>query len=90
VADALSREVDLSDDYLLQLWIAGPKLTKICPLPQELSLAAEMQRENGVTKNTRDKELIVWWVYFERDIWRKCLSPEGAAKIMGAFEAALQ
>ena len=61
-------------------------------------LAAEMQRENGITKNTRDKELRVWrrWleytklIEFEQDIWLEHLSPEGRAKIMGAFAAALR
>jgi hypothetical protein len=61
-------------------------------------LAAEMQRENKVTKNTRDKELRVWrrWleytriIDFEHNIWLKNLSPEGRAKIMGAFAAALR
>jgi hypothetical protein len=60
-------------------------------------LAAEVQRDNGVTKNTRDKEARVWqqWleytrlIEFEHDIWLESLSPEGRAKIMGAFAAAL-
>jgi hypothetical protein len=57
-----------------------------------------MQRDNGVTKNTRDKEVRVWrqWleytkiIDFEDDIWLEKLSPEERAKIMGAFAAALQ
>ncbi len=46
-------------------------------------LAAEMQQENGVTKNTKDKELRVWrrWmeyarlIEFEQDIWLENISP---------------
>jgi hypothetical protein len=62
-------------------------------------VAAEMQRGNGVTRNMRDKELRVWrrWleharllIDFEHFIWPKNLSPEGRAKIMGAFAAAVQ
>jgi hypothetical protein len=61
-------------------------------------LAAEMQRENGVTKNTRDKEVRAWrrWleytkiIEFEHDIWLEQLLPEGRARIMGAFAAALR
>jgi hypothetical protein len=61
-------------------------------------LAAEMQRENGVTKNTRDKEIRVWrrWmeytkiIDFRHDIWLKHISLEGRAKIMGALAAVLQ
>jgi hypothetical protein len=61
-------------------------------------LAAEVQRENRVTKNTRDKETRVWrrWVEytklieFEHDIWLESLLPESRAKLMGAFTAALQ
>jgi hypothetical protein len=61
-------------------------------------LAAEIQREIGVTKNTRDKEVRVWrrWVEyarvidFEQDIWLEHISPEGRSTIMGAFAAALR
>jgi hypothetical protein len=61
-------------------------------------LAAEMQRENRITKNTRDKELRVWqrWLEYaklieiEQDIWLENISPEGRTKVMGAFAAALQ
>jgi len=61
-------------------------------------LAAEVQRENGVTKNTRDKEARVWrrWleytniIEFDHDIWLESLLPENRARLMGAFAAALQ
>jgi len=60
-------------------------------------MAAEMQRENGVTKNTRDKETRVWrqWneytrcINFDNDVWLEKLTPESRTTIFGAFAAAL-
>jgi hypothetical protein len=61
-------------------------------------LAAQVQRESGVTKGTRDKEHRVWkrWleytkcINFEHDIWLTYLTPESQTTIFGAFAAALQ
>ncbi len=61
-------------------------------------LAAEVQRDDGVTKNTRDKETRVWkrWVEytklieFDHDIWLESLLPENRAKLRIAFAAALR
>jgi hypothetical protein len=61
-------------------------------------MAAEVQRENGVTKNTRDKESRVWrrWVdytkciNFDQDIWLQRLTAESRTVIIGAFAAALR
>jgi hypothetical protein len=55
-------------------------------------LAAEMQRDEGVTKNTKDKECRVWrrWltyadaIGFSHDIWLSNLFPEQRAHIFGA------
>jgi hypothetical protein len=61
-------------------------------------LAVEMQRENGVTKGTRDKEQRTWtrWVEytkcidFEQDIWLGKLSTDQKTTIFGAFAATLR
>jgi len=61
-------------------------------------LAAEMQRDEGVTKNTKDKECRVhkrWIAYtdaigFARDVWLSSLSPEHRVHVIGAFAAALR
>jgi hypothetical protein len=61
-------------------------------------LAAEMQRNEGVTQNMKDKEGRVykrWIAYanaigFSRDIWLSSLSAEHRVHIIGAFAAALQ
>jgi hypothetical protein len=61
-------------------------------------LAAEMQRDEGVTKNTKDKECRVWrrWltyadaIGFSHDIWLSNLFPEQRTHIFGAFAAALR
>jgi hypothetical protein len=61
-------------------------------------MAAEMQREGGITKNTREKESRVWrrWVdytkciNFESDVWLQKLTAESRTIIFGAFAAALR
>jgi len=61
-------------------------------------LAAEMQRNEGVTQNTKDKESRVWrrWseyatsVGFCQDIWLTSLLPEQRTYIIAAFAAALR
>jgi hypothetical protein len=61
-------------------------------------MAAEMQREGGVTKNTKDKEARVWrrWVdytkciNFNQDMWLQRLTPDSRTIIFGAFAAALR
>ena len=61
-------------------------------------LAAQMQRDNGVTKNTKDKEVRVWkrWqeyaklIDYEHDIWLFYLTVQERAAIMGAFAAAVR
>jgi hypothetical protein len=61
-------------------------------------LAADMQRDEGITKNTKDKESRAWkrWIEYARcigfddDIWLTFLSPEQRVQIMGAFAAALR
>jgi hypothetical protein len=61
-------------------------------------LAAQLQRDNGVTQNTRDKEVRVWrrWqeytrlINYEHDIWLTYLTPSERTTIMGAFAAALR
>jgi hypothetical protein len=61
-------------------------------------LAAEVQRENGVTKNTRDKESRAWkrWIEYTKcinlnhDIWLQHFSPESQTAIFSAFAAALR
>jgi hypothetical protein len=57
-----------------------------------------MQRDEGVTKNTKDKESRAWkrWteyarcIGFEDDVWLTYLSPEQRIQIIGAFAAALR
>jgi hypothetical protein len=61
-------------------------------------VAAEIQREMGITKGTNDKEKRAWsrWVEytkcigFHEDVWLRQLTPEHRTTIMGAFAAALQ
>ena len=61
-------------------------------------LAAEMQRDEGVTKNTKDKEARVWrrWVEysksigFSHDVWLSNMQREHQTYIIGAFAAALR
>jgi hypothetical protein len=61
-------------------------------------LAAQMQRDNGVTQNTKDKEARVWrrWqeytrlIEYEQDIWLCYLTVQERAAIMGAFAATLR
>jgi hypothetical protein len=61
-------------------------------------LAAEMQRNEGVTQNTKDKESRVWrrWVEYSNsigfchDIWLEGLCSEHRIYIIGAFAAALR
>jgi hypothetical protein len=57
-----------------------------------------MQRDQGVTKNTKDKEDRVWrrWVDysksigFSHDIWLESLQPEQRTYVFGAFAAAIR
>jgi len=59
-------------------------------------LAAEKQRDDGITQNMKDKETRVWkwWsdyarsIGFSEDIWLSSLLPEQRTHIMGAFAAA--
>jgi hypothetical protein len=61
-------------------------------------LAAEMQRDEGITQNTRDKESRVWhrWVEYTRsieichDVWMSELHPEQRTYVIEAFAAALR
>jgi hypothetical protein len=61
-------------------------------------LAGEMQRENGVTKGTRDKEQRAWrwWVEYtkcidcKQDVWLERLTPDQQTTIFGAFAVALR
>jgi len=61
-------------------------------------LAAEVQQDEGVTQNTKDKECRVWrrWrtyadaIGFSQDIWLSSLTPEQRTHIFGAFAAALR
>ncbi len=61
-------------------------------------LAAQMQRDNGVTQNTKYKEVRAWkrWqeyarlIDYEHDIWLTYLTVQERAAIMGAFAAALR
>ena len=61
-------------------------------------VAAEMQREMGVTKGTKDKEKRAWnrWVEYTKcigfhdDVWLRQLTPEQRTTIVGAFAAALR
>jgi len=61
-------------------------------------LDAEMQRDEGVTKNTKDKECRVWrrWseyshsIGFSHDVWLSDLRPEQRTYVIGAFAAALR
>jgi hypothetical protein len=61
-------------------------------------MAAEMQREMGITKGTKDKEKRAWnhWIEytkcigFQDDIWLKLLTPDHQTTIIGAFAAALR
>jgi len=56
-------------------------------------VAAEMQREMGVSKGMREKEQRAWnhWVEctkcigFENDVWLKSLTPDHRTTIIGAF-----
>jgi hypothetical protein len=61
-------------------------------------LAAQVQRDNGVMQNTKDKETRAWkrWqeyariIEYDHDIVLTYLSPQERAAIMGAFAAALR
>jgi len=61
-------------------------------------MAAEMQRDHGVTKGTKDKEQRAWrrWteykkcINFEQDIWLQRLIPDNRTMLFGAFAAALR
>jgi len=61
-------------------------------------LAAEMQRDEGVTQNTREKECRVWrrWVEYTKsieichDVWLSELRPDQRTYVIGAFAAALR
>jgi hypothetical protein len=61
-------------------------------------MAAEMQREMGVTQGTKDKERRAWnrWckdtkcIGFQDDVWLTKLTPEYRTTIFGAFAAALR
>jgi hypothetical protein len=108
MADALSREFDFTDEDLTKFILSNFSfsgtefVTNISDSARNILLgdllAAEVQRDNGVTKNTRDKEARVWrrWleytklIEFEHDIWLESLSPENRARFMGAFAAVLQ
>lgn len=94
VANILSRKFDLSHHDLTFfhcIKLSFPGLTKLqclsSPARNTLMtdlMAAEIQRENEVTKGTRDKEQRVWkhWIEytrcinFEHDIWLQYLPPE--------------
>jgi hypothetical protein len=61
-------------------------------------LAAQLQRDHGITQNTRDKETRVWkrWqeyakiIGYDHDIWLTYLTVQERAAIMGAFAAAIR
>jgi hypothetical protein len=94
VADTLSRRFDLTDIELTNLIHSSfpSQVTKFFPnLPSPSRgdlmgdlLAAAMQREDGVTQNTKDKELRVWkrWaeyttaIGFSQYVWLTNLLPE--------------
>ena len=108
IADILSRRFDLSDDQLTSyicsyLSSQGTSFLQKLPSPSKNYLlddllAAQMQRDEGVTQNTKDKECRAWkeWLTYansislSHDIWLKSLTSEQQNHVFGAFATTIR
>jgi len=108
IADILSRRFDLSDDQLTSyicsyLSSQGTSFLQKLPSPSKNYLlddllAAQMQRDEGVTQNTKDKECRAWkqWLTYansislSHDIWLTSLTSEQQNHVFGAFATTIR